>query len=276
MSINPAHAGGKTDWEAIAQNRFQWVGFEGAPNTQIISVDKKLKDELTGVGLLLVRDQITINTQIKVFGNYSYRVPFKKGLLSFGLKAGFIQYTSKLSQLDTKDISDPSLDNNDFSTFLPNFGIGALYYRKKISLGFSIPQFVGNPIRKQGNSISEAKLQRLYILTGGYRIKLSEKISAKPNIIIRGATNLPIQFDLNTNIGWNEKYWLGTTYRSSGGIDFLSMIQFSENLRIGYSYDFEWRWNNAFRGGSHEFSVMYIFLRPENKIEEKPYDPRYF
>ena len=50
MLVNPAYAGASGQWETMAMQRLQWVDFDGAPNTGIVSGHGTLGDRELGVG----------------------------------------------------------------------------------------------------------------------------------------------------------------------------------------------------------------------------------
>jgi len=46
MSVNPAFAGNNGHLTALLLHRSQWVGVNGAPNTQVLAVDTPLENKL--------------------------------------------------------------------------------------------------------------------------------------------------------------------------------------------------------------------------------------
>ena len=66
-------------------HRSQWTQFDGAPTTSIVAVDGALRNNSLGIGLLMIQDQIGLNTQSDVSVNVAYRVRLGAGKLAFGL-----------------------------------------------------------------------------------------------------------------------------------------------------------------------------------------------
>jgi type IX secretion system PorP/SprF family membrane protein len=58
LMINPAYSSIDDAINITALARQQWVGFNGAPNTQTISVHSPVNQSGTSAGLLFMRDQI--------------------------------------------------------------------------------------------------------------------------------------------------------------------------------------------------------------------------
>ena len=58
ISINPAYAGSRETFSAVGLHRSQWVGLEGGPETQTLSVHSPLRNEQVGVGLSFINDKL--------------------------------------------------------------------------------------------------------------------------------------------------------------------------------------------------------------------------
>lgn len=56
MSINPAYAGQRETLSILGLNRTQWVGIDGAPQTQSFSVHSPLRNRRIGLGLNFISD----------------------------------------------------------------------------------------------------------------------------------------------------------------------------------------------------------------------------
>ena len=89
MSVNPAYVGSKGHSTLTALGRTQWVGFEGAPDTQTLSYDTPVGFKGLGLGFNLVNDKIGPSHELYLDGNVSYTIETSKdGNLAFGLKLG--------------------------------------------------------------------------------------------------------------------------------------------------------------------------------------------
>ena len=72
MSINPAYAGSRGHFSMSAIARTQWVGIDGAPDTQTFSVSAPIGYSGIGLGLNIVNDELNITSEkkdIKHIGN---------------------------------------------------------------------------------------------------------------------------------------------------------------------------------------------------------------
>ncbi|HNR56801.1 MAG TPA: PorP/SprF family type IX secretion system membrane protein, partial [Flavobacteriales bacterium] len=79
LVINPAYAGSRDALAANLTYRHQWVGFDGAPVTQMVSVHSPLGRRKLGAGLLVYNDRIGVSQETGVFTNHAYRIRFRNG-----------------------------------------------------------------------------------------------------------------------------------------------------------------------------------------------------
>ena len=113
VSVNPAYAGQRDGLSIIALNRAQWVGLEGAPNTQTISLHSPLRNERLGLGLTAINDNIGPLHELHIQSQFSYTVQLnRKGTkLSFGINAGFLNIGSAVRKGKATG-SKIKMDNN--------------------------------------------------------------------------------------------------------------------------------------------------------------------
>ena len=270
MALNPGYAGSHESMSISALVREQWSGLEGAPSTQTLSVHAPVKNQKFGLGLLFLHDKIGVTDQNGVYGAYAYKVPFSNGgKLSLGLQTGLTHYQARYSQVSD---TDPNFARGDVSEMHFNFGFGAYYYSKKYYLGFSIPQMVEQRFDRN-NSDSDSKLVRHYFLTYGYVLDLSKSLKLKPNMLLKIVEGAPAELDLNANLLINEVLWVGLSWRSFDSFDGLVQLQITNQLQLGYAYDFatttELRRVNS---GSHEIMLNYRFTFSRSRVVT----PRYF
>ena len=119
-------------------------------------------------------------------------------------------------------------------------------------------------------------LERLsYYFTGGYVFDLSKSIKFKPSYLVKATNGAPLSYDLTANFLFNEKFWLGGSYRvneRTGAFGGFADIQVSRQLRVGYAYEKPISDINNFTNGTHEVLLIYEFKFLSNKLKS----PRYF
>ena len=175
MSVNPAFAGNNGHLTALLLHRSQWVGVNGAPNTQVLAVDTPLENKL-GVGGIISRDALGPSSEISLDGNVSYTIQLDSAhsKLSFGMKLGGRIFDVDFSKGLTED-SDVAFQNNIKSKFFPTIGAGLYYDTKKGYLGFAIPNFFSQ--KHYDGEEQEIAAERLhYYFIGGKVVDLTPDV----------------------------------------------------------------------------------------------------
>jgi type IX secretion system PorP/SprF family membrane protein len=270
MALNPAYTGIHEGVSASALLREQWVGFEGAPNTQMFSIHSPMGFSPISLGGVVLRDQIGATTQHSVRLTYAYRIKLaNKTKVSFGLQGMFTHYRQQFS---TDAGSDPTLANANESVFRPNFGTGIMWHSDKFYLGLGVPQVL-NQAFDPSNPDSDSELIRHYFLSAGYVFPLGPSVMLKPNILLKAVDGAPLQMDVNVNVLLKNIVWFGLSYRSLDSFDAVVQFQIGPKFQVGYGFDF-WTTTDLSRvnSGSHEIMVNYVISLPRTKI----LTPRYF
>ena len=275
LAINPAYAGSREVVSLLLSQRWQWVGFEGAPTTTSFNAHMPTKSKTVAFGLQFLDERIGVTNNISIFGNYAYRVRLGTGRLSFGFKAGLEVLKENLSKLNLPQKDDPSFNQTSTVAYLPNFGFGTYYYNDKFFAGLSIPTFLSYREVSSGNGFKPYNDIKNYnfLLTGGVIFKINDIIKVKPSTLLRFHSNSPIQYDLNCNLILfkDDLLWVGTSYRSKEAFVGLFEFQLNTQLRLGYSYDYTMGPLTKYSSGSHE-----IVLRYELRYKINAINPRYF
>lgn len=277
LFINPAYAGSHSFAEATALHRSQWTGFDGAPSTQTFGIEGPIANEQMGLGLTVINDRIGDTRQTEVFANWSYHLfldPNGKTKLSFGIRAGFSDYTASLTETNVFDNGDPIFNQNLGNQFVPKFGAGAYLYQKLWYVGLSVPTIFAadNNVRFNISDVSDRYFQPHTYLTAGYAFETNADIVIKPSFLLRYLANTPVQADINCNFLFKNTFWLGVSYRT--GDAFIGLVEFNvlQDFRIGYAYDFTTTEIRRYSGGSHEVMLSYQFGKDPIKTKS----PRYF
>jgi type IX secretion system PorP/SprF family membrane protein len=271
INVNPAYAGSRGALSIFGMHRTQWVGLDGAPVTNAVSVNTPFNGSNLGLGISLINDKIGPTQENTFSADLSYTIPTSETFkLSFGMKATANVFNLDVAKLDPKDAGDPSLQNMD-NKFSPNIGAGIYWHSDKAYIGFSVPNFIESK-RYDANEVAIFKERINYYLIAGYVFDLNESIKFKPAILTKMVTGAPLQVDMSGNFMFMDKFVVGVAYRWSASMSAMVGFQVSEGLYIGYGYDHETTNLNDYNSGSHE-----IFLRYEifNNVE-KMITPRFF
>ena len=270
ININPAYAGSRGALSIFALHRTQWVGLDGAPVTNAISVNTPLNESKLGLGISLINDKIGPTHENTVSADLSYSIPTSETFkLSLGIKATANLFDLDISKLDPKDAGDASLQN--YNKFSPNIGAGVYLHSDKAYLGFSIPNFIQTN-RYDDNEVSVYKEKINTYLIAGYVFDLNQDIKFKPALITKMVEGAPLQIDLSGNFMFSEKFVVGIAYRWSASLSAMAGFQVSDGLYIGYGYDKESTNLKNYNSGSHEIFLRYEIFKKIDKITS----PRFF
>jgi type IX secretion system PorP/SprF family membrane protein len=261
LDINPAYAGSQNALSATLQYRLQWVGFKDAPRDQILSVHAPLDKDRIGLGLTVECNSIGIFHETTIMGNYAYRLEINKGILALGLAFGLDQIKNDWNALKANDIDDVLLVNNPVSATLPTFSLGAYYTSSSFFAGFSLPRFLGHKLDESTGKykISNNFDNYNYLVTGGYAFKMPANFILFPIILIKYHPHEKIQADCLARVIYADRVAVGFGYRSQSTLIGMLECHINDQLKIGYSYDFDSGSLGRYKAGSHEIVLNYIF-----------------
>ena len=254
LLVNPGYAGSHPYTSSTLLHRSQWTQFDGAPTTSIVAVDGALRNNSLGIGLLMIQDQIGLNTQSDVSVNFAYRMRLGAGKLAFGLKGGLSNMRSDLFAAELTDPGDPNYAENQQITQVARFGFGAYYHMQRFYLGVAIPTLFSASLSAFDN-VAEPHL----LTTAGVVIQASDAIQLKPSFLVKATQGAPAQLDLNLHALFQERIWLGAGWRTGDAIVGMMEIQVTPELRIGYARDFTTSAIQNFSNGSNEVLIGFDF-----------------
>jgi type IX secretion system PorP/SprF family membrane protein len=270
INVNPAYAGSRGALSIFALHRTQWVGLDGAPVTNAVSINTPINGSNLGLGVSLINDKIGPANENTFSADLSYTIPTSETFkLSFGVKGTANLFNLDVTKLDPKDAGDESLQN--YNKFSPNIGAGIYLHSDKAYLGLSIPNFIQTN-RYDDNDVRIFKEKINYYLIGGYVFDLNQDIKFKPALITKMVEGAPLQIDVSGNFMFSEKFVVGVAYRWSAALSGMVGFQVSDGLYIGYGYDRETTNLKNYNSGSHEIFLRYEIFKNINKITS----PRFF
>jgi type IX secretion system PorP/SprF family membrane protein len=270
ININPAYAGSRGALSMFALHRTQWVGLDGAPVTNTVSINTPLNASKLGLGVSLVNDKIGPTTENTISADLSYSIQTSETWkLSFGIKATANLFDLDASKLNPVDATDPSLQN--YSKFSPNIGAGAYWHSDKAYVGLSVPNFIQTN-RYNDNEVAIFKERISYYLIAGYVFDFSNTVKFKPALLTKMIEGAPLQVDASANFMFYDKFMLGLSYRWSASVSAMAGFQVTDGLYIGYGYDKETTNLDNYNSGSHEIFLRYELFNNIKKITT----PRFF
>lgn len=279
VAINPAYAGNRGVTSIVGLHRSQWVGLDGAPRTQSLSIHSPIGEGKVGLGLSIVNDALGPSQETYVGADFSYTInTSENGKLSFGLKAGGHILDVDFTKLTLFDVTDPRFSQNIDNRISPIIGAGLYYHTNRFYAGISVPNLIETEhfdVSNNSNGASYLAKERIhYYGIMGYTFDISDQLKFKPSTLVKMVAGAPLQVDLTANFLVMEKLHLGAAYRWSAALSGLVGFQVSDSMLIGLAYDRESTdlGDTFYNDGSFE-----VFLRFELFNEyDRMLTPRFF
>ncbi|KDN53803.1 PorP/SprF family type IX secretion system membrane protein [Flavobacterium seoulense] len=271
INVNPAYAGSRGAMSIFALHRTQWVGLDGAPTTNTVSINTPFNGSRLGLGVSIINDRIGPTTENTLSADLSYTIPTSENVkLSFGLKASANLFNLDVNKLNPENAGDPSLQAFD-NKISPNIGAGIYLHSDKAYVGVSVPNFIETN-RYNDNQVRVNKEKINYYLIAGYVMDLSYNLKFKPALLTKMVQGAPLQVDVSGNFLFFDKLTAGIAYRWSASVSAMVGFQISDAMYIGYGYDLETTKLDNYNSGSHEIFLRYEIFKNNNKITT----PRFF
>ena len=103
ISYNPAFTGEGETFRAFLLARKQWLGFDGSPPFETLSIDGATK-HIGGLGLHVVNDKLGFENVVTATLNYSYGVNLAENVrLTAGFAGGIIDRHVDISEFISQD-----------------------------------------------------------------------------------------------------------------------------------------------------------------------------
>lgn len=275
LFLNPAYAGSHDYMSSSLLHRSQWLQVEGAPRTSMMAIDAPLMNGKMGAGLSIVHDQIGVSRDLDIAGHYAYHIRLNStSKLAFGLRAGLSLYSAQLTDLKYWDQNDQIFQNNLSNKPVGKFGFGMYWYDASSYVGLSVPTIYaadGQLSMNAGDALEHYFTQHYY-LHAGKVFPISESIDLKPSTMVKYTPAAPVEADINCNLLYRERVWLGVGYRTGDAIVGMMEYQVNPQLRIGYAYDMTTSKIRHYSSGSHEIMLGIDFGKDPIRIKS----PRYF
>jgi len=278
--INPAVAGSDGYTSVSLTAREQWVGYSGAPRTFSVSWQTRIlkksyilkqtrikkevfrpkSDGKVGFGGYVFSDKNGLIQRTGFQVSYAYHMWLQKSTqLSFGLAFTGYYYKIDEKQINFEDPNEPWLNNNlRRGIFVPDLSFGAYLLNAKYSLGFSADQLSEASAKIGGPAYKNFSMSRQYYLFGSYDFSSGSYTIIQPSFLLKMSEQLKPQVDLGATYIYNQGFWAGLAYRTSGAIIANVGVKYM-NMYFGYAFDFTMQEIQRITYGTHEITVALKF-----------------
>lgn len=269
MAINPGFAGISGGICARGIYHEQWIGFESAPTTMVLSADMELKSFSSGVGINVIKDNEGFNRNLYFNANYAYHLKVgDKGKLGIGVGLGLLQNSISGEWLGPDMLQDPNRTPDDDPSipkqethynFDANMG---LFYQttfdkyNEMYAGLSVTHLT-EPTMTADNSAKGNYFPRTYYLDAGYHYTMPNGvIQLRPSVLFK-TEMVAMETSVNLTALYNQMFWAGVSYSTSNQIIVMAGATLKNNLSFGVAYAYYMSEINTI--GSLDVMVKYCF-----------------
>ena len=258
--INPAIAGTQNHYQIRTNHRFQWVGLADPPMTNSIAFYGPSEKWDMGYGGYIYNDVTGPTSRTGLTGSYAYNIAVNNNMrLSMGISFSMIQYRVDGTQLNPKDVSDPSILNMVSTSYMPDAGLGAYLYADEFYVGLSISQILNNRVKVFDYKVDDNRLKPQFNITGGYIYELNPDWDLEPMLIFKGTAPKEISFDITAKVTWQKMVWGAVSYRYTEAVAILIGYSYQDTFIFGYAYDIGITSLRNYNSGTHELMIGYRF-----------------
>ena len=289
--VNPAAAGVENTMTATGGFRTQWVGIEGNPVTQYLTVALPLSIIGSGVGVSFNNESIGARNGITAKASYNYMVKIGNGLLSFGGAGGIVQGAINGSKLRTPEgVYEPgaAINHKDnllstltISGTVPTFDVGVYYKGEKFETGVSASNITEPQLKLTGQKEINVLLKRTYYAIALMHLDVTKTMRLIPSLLLK-SDGVQTQIDFSTFLEFNDNIFLGATFRgynkdTRDALAAFGGVRLSPKLKLAYSYDFTLSALKTTAQATHEIVLHYNLGKEFGKGKLPPiiYNPRF-
>jgi type IX secretion system PorP/SprF family membrane protein len=258
--FDPAVAGSRPWFEIRSAHRNQWVGIQDAPRTFVLSATTPLGRTM-GLGGYVFTDNVGPSRRTGMQVSYAYHLKITDEIkLGLGLSFGMLQYLIDGSKIQFHDPDEPLMDDQLRGSLMPDATFGAYLYHERWWFGATAPQLLRNRVLfYDGNDQSMSTLAAHYYAMGGYRLPLGSELQLEPSFLVKYVDPVPPKIDLTATLRYQNKVWLGATYRTEDAISIIVGYWMKETFQFGYSYDLTTTNLRNYSSGTHEVMLGITF-----------------
>jgi type IX secretion system PorP/SprF family membrane protein len=289
--LNPALTGIENYTDVKISHRHQWVGVQDAPITTYLTIQGPLgkKDDREtatsfhkpgynprgrdywddysaarphhGIGLQILDDRTGPLSRFSAYATYAYHLGLSaRTSLALGFAAGMSQLNLDRNKLFFDVPVDPAVySSGELNKIKPDFSAGIWLYSADYFMGFSAQQIIPQKIAFTDKIAPHpGKLVPHLFGQAGYRFLLDEDFNLIPSVMVKYVDPLPVQFDFNAKLQYQDFLWIGASLRTYDGFAAMAGLNVSNTFNIGYSYDMTTSKLNTVSKGTHEIIIGFL------------------
>jgi type IX secretion system PorP/SprF family membrane protein len=232
---NSAYAGNHQTFSMAVRHRSQWIGMDGAPVTEQLSIHAPLAGNRLGVGFRVVSDRIGARKQQLFKSSAAYKIETMRGQLAVAITAGLLRSSIERSDLTAFDMNDAQLMQLGVAQITPVVGAAFFFTTKRVFVGAET-----GSLNKASLSEAEGSLARLYRnanILAGLMQPIGESDALEVSTQVKWSEGQQWQSEINAQYLYRNKFRIGAGYRVGAAWQMLFSWMVNEQFRIGMSYD---------------------------------------
>lgn len=263
--INPSTAG-LNGSNASLIIRKQWQGFNGAPETQILTVDGDINRKKMGLGFTVINDNTNIIGKTASYLTYVYNLSItSKQKLRFGISPGIVQNRIIYDNIIAEDEDEIQLFSNNQNAMNFDFNGGIHYMFNDLQIGFAVSHLFAPSFTYENNftsdSLSFSSIPH-FLVNANYNFLLKGgKWEIRPSVLIKSAQGLPFVFEGAVSGYYKKKVWGILRYQNNIGYSAMAGGLVTSQLKLGYSYGLSSNELATQNSGTHEVFIGYVFSK---------------
>jgi len=262
LTFNPAIASSTSNIMASLDVRSQWTGFPQGPKSQFFNAYSTVP-KIGGIGLTIINDKLGFEKSITARASYAHKLKLSKiNFLTFGASVGILNRSIDFEKLTFEESNDQTAINAQTSQLKPDFGFGATLVLKDFNFSVS-----STHLTQSLDKSTFYQTPRHYYIYTYYKIKASDKVQIIPSVFVK-SSEFTTQFELNTNVYYDKKFWLGATYRHGANASALVGFNITQQISLGYAFDYNYGPAKSYSSTSHEIMLIGSFKGFGGKVAQ--------
>jgi type IX secretion system PorP/SprF family membrane protein len=273
LAVNPGYAGSSNVINVSLLNRYQWVGFPGAPVTTVFNADATMHliGNNDGLGITIMNDVLGYEKNVSVGLMYCWRTQVGEGKLGSGVSLGLMNKNirpdwTSVDGNELVNLSDPAIPKQEVNGIVADIGAGLFYQHRDYFLALSA-KHINQPSFSYELDGKYSMLRHYYFM-GGYNLRMSnEMFELLPTFFLKtDATTY--QVDLNMIVQYDKRLWGGLGYRLDDAVILTMGAELRNGIKFGYAYDISTSALSRYNSGSHEVYLAYSLLLGKKKTHK--------
>jgi len=261
--VNLAYAGNHGVSSFGLRNRSQWMGFDGAPQTQQLSWHAPVFKQKIGIGANFQMDKIGLRVQQSARVSAAYKIALSKGYLSAGFGVGVVRQVFDKEATLAQDNQDTQLLALSNPILIPVIDAAVFFNTTNFYIGTEF----GRIDRSSYNYSSQTEARNYYHirLVAGYKYKLGDNDLVEVSSLTKYAEGSKVQFEGTFQYTKANFLSLGVGYRVGTAAYILASCNITPQFRFGLSYDFNAGVDVVKNSGGLEAFLGYNLMKNSSK-----------